>query len=270
MKSKAEFYNTAFARNIGIFTPNEQKKLGQARVAIAGMGGVGGVYLLNLVRTGISKFNIADFDKFELPNINRQAGANASSLGKSKVDVMAKMAKEINPHVSIKSFKEGINKKNIDSFFKGARVAIDGIDFFNIKDRLLFFKKAREYDIPVITAAPIGFGASLLVFSPKGMTFEDYFDIKHSASEQENLLSFALGLAPSLIKRAYFKPTAIDFKKKSSPSLAAGTLLCANLVICETVKIILGKKVKIAPFSSHFDPYTKQYKKVFLKKGNRS
>src|SRR5687768_16236474 len=86
-------YATAFSRNLGWVTEFEQAALGRKRVAIAGMGGVGGLHLLTLVRLGIGRFRIADFDHFELANFNRQAGAGMSTLGQPKVEVMAGMAR---------------------------------------------------------------------------------------------------------------------------------------------------------------------------------
>ena len=68
-------YNEAFSRNIGLFTLEEQDKLRRSHVAIAGMGGVGGVHVATLARTGIGNFTIADPDCFELANMKRQYGA---------------------------------------------------------------------------------------------------------------------------------------------------------------------------------------------------
>ena len=69
-------YDDAFSRNIGWVTRAEQAALRNKRVAIAGMGGVGGVHLLTLVRLGIGAFHIADFDTFDVANFNRQVGAS--------------------------------------------------------------------------------------------------------------------------------------------------------------------------------------------------
>ena len=270
MNKKDDFYQNAFSKHFGLISAEEQEKLKNSKVAIAGLGGVGGIYLLNLVRTGIGNFHIADFDIFETSNINRQIGANIHSLGRPKIEVMEEMAKSINPYIYVKSFKEGINNENLDEFLKGVNVVLDGLDFFNIKDRLFLFKKARERNIYVITSPPIGFGASLLAFSPKGMNFEEYFDIKEGMSEKEMLLSFGLGLSPSLLHRKYFKPSLINFAEQKGPSLTIGILSCANLGICEAVKIILNKKINPAPFSTQFDPFIQKYKKVYLRKGNKS
>ena len=64
-------YAIAFSRNIGWLTEAEQQTLRGKRVAIAGMGGVGGFHLLTLARLGIEKFTIADLDTFELANFNQ-------------------------------------------------------------------------------------------------------------------------------------------------------------------------------------------------------
>jgi len=90
-------YQLAFDRNIGWVTEPEQQVLRSKRVAIAGMGGVGGVHVVTLARLGVQRFNIADFDTFDIANFNRQVGATMSSLGRPKADVLAEMVRDINP-----------------------------------------------------------------------------------------------------------------------------------------------------------------------------
>ena len=65
-------YDEAFKANRGLISEEEQEKLRNCRVAIAGMGGVGGIHLVTLARLGIGKFTIADPDVFEVANFNRQ------------------------------------------------------------------------------------------------------------------------------------------------------------------------------------------------------
>jgi hypothetical protein len=90
-------YATAFSRTIGWITATEQAKLRSRRVAIAGLGGVGGSHLLTLARLGIQSFNLADLDRFGTENLNRQAGAFQSTIGQPKIDVVSRMARDINP-----------------------------------------------------------------------------------------------------------------------------------------------------------------------------
>ena len=112
-------YDQAFSRNIGWVTRAEQQALRGKRVAIAGLGGVGGSHLLTLSRLGIGSFHLSDFDSFDLPNFNRQAGAMMSSLGRNKADVVTAMALDINPELKIAVFVEGLGEQNVDAFLEG-------------------------------------------------------------------------------------------------------------------------------------------------------
>src|SRR4051794_2344976 len=168
-------YDEAFSRNIGWVTPDEQRALRRKRVAIAGLGGVGGVHLITLARLGIGAFNLADFDTFDLANFNRQAGALMSTMGRSKVDVLAEAARDINPEVDLQLFRDGVSNGNLDRFLAGADLYVDGLDFFAFEARRDTFASCARLGIPAITAAPLGMGVAMLNFLPGGMTFEDYF-----------------------------------------------------------------------------------------------
>src|SRR5690349_10387151 len=123
-------YPSAFSRNLGWVTEAEQEKLRRKRIAIAGLGGVGGVYLLTLTRLGIGSFHIADHDRFDLVNFNRQAGATVDTLGRPKVDVMADLARAVNPDLNLVKFPDGVSATNLDAFLDGVDVYVDGLDFF--------------------------------------------------------------------------------------------------------------------------------------------
>src|SRR3954471_23195507 len=109
-------YGAAFSRNLGWVTAAEQERLRSSRVAIAGLGGVGGSHLLTLARLGVGRFHIADFDRFDVPNFNRQAGALVSTLGRPKAEVLAEMARDVNPDLEIRVFEDGVNRDNLDDF----------------------------------------------------------------------------------------------------------------------------------------------------------
>ncbi len=269
-KTPGDFYSKAFSRNIGLLSKKEQDTLKKSKIAIAGLGGVGGNYCLSMVRTGLGNFSIADFDSFEVANINRQAGAEVDTFGRAKCEVMAEKILAVNPHAEVEKFSKGINEDNMDEFLQEVDVVLDGLDFFAIKERLLLFRKAREKGIFAITSPPVGFGAALLVFDPKGMSFEDYFDIQAGMEEKEMLFRFGIGLTPSFIQRAYFRPDSIDLSGKKTPSLSIGTQMCSALVSCEVVKIVLDKKIRAVPCSTHFDPYVQKYRKIYLPWGNRN
>ena len=166
-------YSEAFSRNIGWVTQAEQASLRQKRVAIAGLGGVGGAHLLTLVRLGVGAFNVADYDTFGLANFNRQAGAMTSTLDRPKVDVLIEMAKDINPEVEIQAFPKGVNRDNLDTFLRGVDLYVDSLDFFAFEARRATFACCAKLAVPAVTAAPLGMGTAVMSFLPGKMTFEE-------------------------------------------------------------------------------------------------
>jgi len=263
-------YEKAFSRNIGWVTKDEQQILREKRVAIAGAGGVGGVHLLTLARLGVGNFCISDFDDFEVHNFNRQSGAFMSTLQEQKVDVMEKMAKDINPEANIKSFPEGIFEHNVDAFLEGVDLYVDALDFFALQARKTIFRKCYEKNIPVITAAPLGMGAAFLCFMPGKMTYEEYFRFEDKKSEEDQLIQFLVGLSPAMLQRSYLvDETSVSFKEKRGPSTIMAVNLCAGIAETYALKILLKRgEIISAPYGLHFDAYRNKFKKTWLPFGN--
>ncbi|HTE14831.1 MAG TPA: ThiF family adenylyltransferase [Burkholderiales bacterium] len=269
---KAEFnYDSAFSRNIGWVTPSEQQALRGKRVAIAGLGGVGGAHLLTLTRLGIGSFHIADFDTFDIPNFNRQAGAMMSSVGRQKTEVLATMARDINPGLSIQVFEQGVTEQNLDAFLLGIDLYVDGLDFFAFSARKLVFPACAQLGIPATTAAPLGMGTAVLNFLPGGMTFEEYF-CWDNCSEDEMALRFLIGLSPSMLQRGYLVDrSAVDFKARKGPSTPMACELCAGMAATQALKILLRRgEVISAPYGLHFDAYRNKLVKTWRPGGNRN
>jgi len=264
-------YHLAFSRNIGWFTEEEQQILRSKRVAIAGLGGVGGSHLITLVRLGITKFNLSDFDKFSCENTNRQTGANVNSYDKNKLATMVDMAKAINPDIDITLFPEGINAENTADFLENVDCYVDSLDFFAIEARRLVFKLCAEKSIPATTAAPIGLGTAYLNFLPGKMTFEQYFGLD-GFSEDEQYLKFFLGLTPAALQKSYLvDPSKLDLANKKGPSTIVGCQLAAGVTAAQVAKIFLKRgKVINVPWGLHFDPYTNQYKKTWRPGGYKN
>lgn len=263
-------YEEAFSRNLGWTTESEQSRLRSSRVAVAGLGGVGGFHVLTLARLGVGAFNISDFDRFDIPNFNRQAGATLSTVGRSKLDVLQEQAKDINPDADIRSFAQGVNAQNIDAFLDGVDVYVDGLDFFAFEARKLTFAACARKGIPAVTAAPLGMGTAVLVFLPGGMSFEDYFQWQ-GCDETEMALRFLVGLAPAGLHRGYLmEPGRISLAEKRGPSTAMGCYLCAGAAATETLKILLGRgTVRAAPWGYQFDAYTQRLQRTWRPGGNR-
>jgi len=264
-------YDSAFSRNIGWVTEGEQGRLREARVAIAGLGGVGGVHLLTLARLGIGRFSIADFDVFDVVNFNRQAGATLPSLGRPKVDVLAEMAREINPELDLRCFANGVKAETVDAFLDGVDVYVDGLDFFAFEARRVTFAACRQKGIPAVTAAPLGMGAALLVFGAGGMSFDDYFGFE-GCDEMEMSIRFLVGLSPAMLQRGYVADMSrINLAERRGPSSIAACQLCAGVTAVETLKLLLGRGgVRFAPWGSQFDAYRMSYARTWRPGGYRN
>lgn len=265
-------YEQAFSRNIGWVTESEQERLRHSRVAIGGLGGVGGAHLLTLARLGIGSFSIADFDAFDIVNFNRQAGATVPSLERPKIDVLSEMVLAINPEINLRTFPAGIQQDSLNDFLEGVDVYVDGLDFFAFDARRMTFSACERQGIPVVTAAPLGLGTALLVFAPGGMPFEEYFGFEGCEGELEMAIRFLVGLSPAMLQRGYIADMSrIDLAARKGPSSIAACQLCAGVAAVETLKLLLDRPgIRLAPNGSQFDGYRMRYKKTWRPWGHRN
>jgi molybdopterin/thiamine biosynthesis adenylyltransferase len=259
----------AFSRTIGWISASELAALAGKRVAIAGLGGVGGSHLLTLTRLGIGRFSLAEMDAFELANFNRQAGARCSTIGAAKLPVMCDMALDINPELEIRRYPNGIDEQNIDDFLAGADLYVDSLDFFAFPARRAVFAACARLGIPAITAAPLGMGTALLCFRPQGMDFESYFRLDgHSAFEQS--LRLLVGLAPAHLHVGYLVDRSrVDLSARSGPSTPMACELCAGVAGSAALKILLDRPgVRWAPHGLQFDAYSGRMARTWMPWGN--
>jgi len=264
-------YDEAFSRNLGWLTAREQQSLSRKRVAIGGLGGTGGHQLLTLCRLGVGAFSIADFDTFSLPNFNRQAGAVMSTLERPKADVLAAMARDVNPNLDLRIFSDGITEGNVHEFFRGVDVYVDALDYFAFDARRLVHRKCAELRIPAVIAAPLGMGAALINFLPGGMTFEQYFRLE-GLPDVEKALRFLVGLSPALLQRTYLVDASrVRLGAGAGPSTAMACQLCAGVAATEALKLLLDRgKVYGAPWGIHFDAYRNRLTKTWRPWGNNN
>lgn len=131
------------------------EKLGKAKVAIFGIGGVGSFAVEGLVRAGIRNFVLVDYDTIDITNINRQIHANHNTIGLYKVDVMKERILEINPDAKVETYKEHFapNKEG-DLLDKSIDYIVDAVDTVTTKIELDV--KAKSLDIPIISGMGSG------------------------------------------------------------------------------------------------------------------
>lgn len=145
-----------FSRNVGPITSSQQHRLGQARVAVFGLGGVGGICAELIVRAGIGRLMVVDFDCFEPTNFNRQLLATRKTIGKSKTSVFAARARTINPKMEIRKINKKLEYASLAIFERELAalhpgIVIDTMD--NIGSRVLLARLCKKMRVPYVYAA---------------------------------------------------------------------------------------------------------------------
>lgn len=129
-----------FINNLGIMSISEQTTIQSKRVAIVGLGGLGGHVANNLVRLGVGEIHLIDFDTFDESNINRQLFSNHKNLGLYKVDVIKSELKAINPNCNIFSYSNRIETID-DAIFEKIDYLIDAVDTPSVKKYIASLSK---------------------------------------------------------------------------------------------------------------------------------
>lgn len=129
------------------------EKLKNSRVAVFGIGGVGGYVVEALVRSGIGAIDIIDNDDVCLTNLNRQIIATHSNLSKAKVDVAEERLKDINPDVNITKYKMFYTPETEFDFSKYDYV-VDAID--TVVGKLSLIEETKKCNVPIICAMGAG------------------------------------------------------------------------------------------------------------------
>lgn len=129
--------------------------LSESRVAVFGLGGVGGMAAEALARSGVGNFLLVDFDRVSITNLNRQVIALHSTIGKPKVQVMQERILDINPHAQVESRQETYTPATAEGFFSAPiDYVVDAIDMMTAKIDLIM--RAQSLGIPIISSMGTG------------------------------------------------------------------------------------------------------------------
>lgn len=144
-----------FSRTELLLGKDAMEKLADSRVAVFGIGGVGGYTVEALARSGVGTIDIIDDDKVCLTNINRQIYATHKTVGKYKVDVAKERILEINPQANVNIFKTFYSPETVDSFdFNNYDYVVDAIDTVTGKIELVM--NADKTGTPIISSMGAG------------------------------------------------------------------------------------------------------------------
>jgi len=138
----------ALSRTKALYGEENLNKIQNAKVAIAGLGGVGGYALEALARTGIKDFTLIDFDTFDVTNLNRQLLCLSSNIGSLKTEEAKKRLLDIDPQIKSRIISEKLTEANIDEFLSEADIVVDAIDDINAK--VLLIKEGLKKQIPIV------------------------------------------------------------------------------------------------------------------------
>ena len=144
-----------FSRTELLFGKEAMEKLAGSRVAVFGIGGVGGYTVEALVRSGIGKLDLIDDDKVCLTNLNRQIIATRSTIGKYKVDVMRDRILDINPKAEVNVHKCFYLPETRDEFdFSQYDYVVDAVDTVTAKIELVL--QSQKKGVPIISSMGAG------------------------------------------------------------------------------------------------------------------
>lgn len=254
-------YREMFTRNIGIFTETEQDKLQLSSIAIAGMGGVGGLLAERLIRMGVGRIKILDPGVFEKSNFNRQFGASMTTLGQNKAETIYNQIKDINQQAEIEYSKTGlISETDAIQFISDSNLVIDEMDFGLYKQSISLQRAARKKGIYYFFTTAIGFGAMIVIFSPQGYTLEEYDNLPKNVNlDQLEKIQVPVERIMSFIP-SYAPPSAYDILRKvyngetKGPVTSIGVGLASIMAANEAVNIILKKReIPVAPKYIYID-----------------
>jgi molybdopterin/thiamine biosynthesis adenylyltransferase len=245
-------YREIFTRNIGLFTETEQDKIAEAKIAIAGLGGIGALAVERLIRLGVCKLKVTDPGDMEVSNLNRQFGSSMLNIGEKKAAVTVAQVKDINPQANVVYDVSGIREKeDAEKFVEGCDFIIDVMDFGLFKQSILLQRAARRRGIHYLFSTAIGFGAIAVVFDPRGLTLEEYNGLPVDVDVNDfNQLKVPLvkivPVIPSYAKDLQLIQDIID-GKRYVPTSSIGAGLAAIMSATEVVNVILGRESPKAP-----------------------
>ena len=169
-------YEEIVHRNFGVYSRAEQERIRQGRVALIGLGCVGGLVALMLARAGIGKLTLVDGDSYEAVNMNRQPFADTETLGRPKVEGAALYLRRANPHVRLALWNGRLDRDNARGILHDHDVAIQGVD--HVPTRVILHEAAASLGIPVVTmTGQPPFRGLVSTFLPDGPPFRQVLSL---------------------------------------------------------------------------------------------
>ena len=170
-----------YQMNMGILNKQDLNRLQTIEVVVVGLGGLGGNVVNQLVRLGVKRLTLVDFDVFSESNLNRQLFSNTSNIGQSKVDVISQELKKINPDLYLKIFRKRVQ----DITDISGDYLIDCVD--NIETKIYLAKLSKQLGIPLLHGSCGGWLGQVGWISPTCTLIEDLYAGEEKGLEDDML-----------------------------------------------------------------------------------
>ena len=264
-------YEDLFQRNLGIFEPEEQERIKNAKIAIIGCGGIGGVIAVALARSGVGHLVLMEPDVYELSNMNRQIACFCDTLGVNKAVCIREEILKINPEAEVTVYERALVPAEIEEIIKPMDIIMPAADDWPLS--LMVFRGAKRLGKPAVMAYPVGALGRTCTFLPD------------SPISAEECLAIPFGLPYDELKEYMERPEARQvlqyyvtegawreewFDRWCEVELPHAQIctivwITACLATIEILKVITGKwKPIVAPYYWHITPTSARIKKFGL------
>lgn len=257
-QDKISFHQEHHSRNMGLLTEEEQNKIDDKTLLIAGCG-VGSLIAISAARLGFEKFILVDGDKVELSNINRQ-GYSSKDVGKFKVSALASRLKQINPNVKIKKYPVFVDITNAKKLVHKADIIVDSIDPDAAQAVIAMHREAQKEHKAIIQPTDVGWGAMLQIFTPDSVSYEKMIGLNPSTpvekvSNEEafgKFIEFFTKIMPPYVQKIAME--VAQGKRKHYPQPVSASYTLSAMTVMAAKRVACDEPVITAPEYVSFDP----------------
>jgi molybdopterin/thiamine biosynthesis adenylyltransferase len=257
-------YEALTQRNIGFLTQAEQARLRGSELFIVGVGGMGGACLMSLARCGLGAVTFADFDRFEVSNLNRQLFANLDQVGKPKTLATQEQLLRLNPGLQMTVLgKDWI--ESLDAVLQRCKVVVNGMD--DVRQGIALYRAARTHGATVIDAymSPL---PSVFVVKPGDPRPEERLGYPslgrdwRSLSDADVNACVALEVEHVMTHSSSAEHVDLDIAgqvvagKRPRMSLAPMVISTGNLMAFEALRLLLDRPGGPGPRGYFFNPWS--------------
>lgn len=154
-----------YVRNMRSLSPADQAALLRAQVGVVGLGGLGGAVVEVLARIGVGRMVLADGDRFEESNLNRQLLSTLERMEVAKADAARERIAQVNPSVAVAAHQQLVTSENADALLRGCDVVVDCLD--NLPGRFVLEDACRRIGCPLVSAAVAGASGHVTTIFPE-------------------------------------------------------------------------------------------------------